>query len=727
MSAAADDDNMTTHPSLSAADSMLVRGACPHDCPDTCATITEVREGKATRFYADPNNRFTQGWLCAKVRPYLERVYHPDRLLYPLRRVGGKGEGNWERISWEDAIATIASNWKAMISEHGAAAILPYSYSGTLGTLQLGVSDRRLWNRMGASGLERSICGAAAETAVRATIGARMAPDAADVVYSKLVLIWGHNPASTGPHFIPFLREAERKGCRVVVVDPRRTLTARSADEHVQPRPATDGALALGLMHVIFRENLHDEAWLSANTVGWRELRDRAMDYPPEKVAAITGVAVETIESLGRSIGTTRPFMIKFADGVQRHGNGGQTIRALTCLPAVVGQIGVLGGGVSYSTSDFVHWDAEAMGHAGECPPTPRVVNMNRIGAALTGEVDDPPIASLYVYCANPVASSPNASLTIAGLQRDDLFTVVHELFMTDTAQYADIVLPATSQLEQVDLHKPYGQRTLQYNAPAISPLGEAKSNWEVMRLLAAALGYTEPWLRQTGEEVIAEVLDATRAANPLLEGITLERLQAEGSVPLRFSSVQEVPFADLCFPTPSGKVELYSEAMAAAGIDPLPDFSEPAEFKAKVPGQLVLISGAAHHFVSSSLANLPSLRAKEGEQPYIELHPEDAAGAGIEDGDTVIVENQRGSCRLRAVVTSHVLPGVAIAPKGNWQRLSPDGRNINWTTSDALADLAGQSTFHSNLVSVRPVSPKPARPDETVDTMHSFANTGGS
>jgi anaerobic selenocysteine-containing dehydrogenase len=334
---------------------------------------------------------------------------------------------------------------------------------------------------------------------------------------------------------------------------------------------------------------------------------------------------------------------------------------------------------------------------------------MNRIGAALTGEVTDPPIASLYVYCANPVASAPNASLTIAGLRREDLFTVVHELFMTDTAEYADIVLPATSQLEHVDLHKPYGQRSLLYNTPAIAPLGEAKSNWEVMRLLAAALGYREPWLAQSGEEVIAEVLDATRAHNPLLAGITLQRLQAEGAVPLSFSAGQEVPFADLRFPTPSGKVELYSEAMAAAGVDPLPEYIEPAEFMgAKTAGQLILISGAAHHFVSSSLANLASLRAKEGE-PYLELHPEDAAHAGIESGAMVMVESRRGSCQLRAIVTTNVAQGVAIAPKGNWQNLSPDGRNINWTTSDTLADIGGQSTFHSNLVTVRPVRRKSA------------------
>jgi anaerobic selenocysteine-containing dehydrogenase len=685
---------------------VVVRGACPHDCPDTCATITEVQDGRAVRFAADPGHPLTEGWLCAKVRPYLERVYHPDRLLTPLRRRGAKGQGDWKRISWEEAIEEIVSRWRAIISREGAAAILPYSYSGTLGLLQLGVCDNRLWNRIGASGLERSICGAAAEAAVRATVGARQAPDLADVLYSKLVIIWGHNPASTGPHFMPLLREAQRRGCYVVVVDPRRSLTARSADEHIQPSPATDGALALGLIHILFREGLHEEAWLRANTVGWQELRDRAAEYPPARVAEITGVPVETIEALGRRLGTTKPFLLKFADGVQRHGNGGQTIRALSCLPAVVGQIGILGGGLSYSTSDYVRWDKEALGHASECPPTPRVVNMNRIGAALTGEVQDPPISSLYVYCANPVTSAPNSSLVVRGLEREDLFTVVHELFMTDTARYADIVLPATSQLEHVDLHKAYGHRNLQYNAPAIAPIGEAKSNWEVMRLLAAGLGYHDTWLQQSAEEVIAEILDATRANNPLLEGITLARLQTEGTIPLRFAPGQEVPFADLRFPTPSGKVELYSATMQAAGIDPLPDYRQPDEFGARADGeQLVLISGAAHHFVSSSLANLDSLRAKEG-VPYLELHQRDAAMRGIETGDIVVVENQRGSCRLRALVSANVAPGVAIAPKGNWQRLSADGRNVNWTTSDALADIAGQSTFHSNLVRVRPFHP---------------------
>jgi len=698
----------------------LFRGACPHDCPDTCATVTEARDGRAVRFYAEKDHPSTQGWLCAKVRPYLERVYHPERLQYPLRRVGAKGSGRWQRISWDEAIDEIASRWQAIIAEHGAAAIQPYSYSGTLGLLQNGICSARLWNRMGASGLARAICGAAAEMAVESTLGARWSPDPADVLHSQLVLIWGHNPASTGPHFMPLLRQAQKRGAHVIVIDPRRTLTARSADQHIQPKPSSDGALALGLMHVIFEAELHDEQWLELNTIGWRELRARAAAYPPQRVAAITGLAEDVIVDLARRYATTKPALLKFADGIQRHGNGGQTVRALCCLPALVGQYGVRGGGLAYSTSGYVRWDQAALGHAAECPPTPRTINMNRIGAALIGEAQDPPIKSLFVFCANPVASSPNAGAIVKGLQREDLFTVVHDLFMTDTADYADIVLPATSQLEQVDLHKAYGHRNLQYNHAAIAPLGEAKSNWDTIRLLARAMGYAEPWLHESAEDAIRGVLDATRAGNPRLAGVTLERLQAEGTVALNFPPDTDLPFADGCFPTPSGKVELYCAAMIAEGIDPLPTYVMPAEFvrgerrttkdegsgmsslsSVLRPSSLVLISGASHHYVSSSLANQPSLIAKEG-QPFVEVNPADAAARGIADGDPVIVESARGWCRLRAVVTDDVPPGVAVAPKGPWARLTPDGRNINWTTSDALADLAGQSTFHSNLIEIR-------------------------
>jgi anaerobic selenocysteine-containing dehydrogenase len=685
-----------------------VRGACPHDCPDTCATITEVQAGRAVKFYADPDHPVTRGWLCAKVRPYLERVYSPERLTHPLRRVGPKGSGQWARVSWEEALGEIGTRWRAIIAEHGAAAILPYSYSGTLGLLQTAMVDARLWGRMGASGLDRAICCAAAHAAVGATLGARHSADYAEVSHSKLVLIWGHNPASTAPHFMPFLREAQKQGSYVVVIDPRRTLTARSADEHIQLRPATDAALALALIQVIFAEDLHAEAWLEAYSHGWRELRERAAEYPPERAAEITGVPAATIINLARRYATTKPALLKTADGVQRHQNGGQTFRALLCLPAVVGQYGVRGGGLGYSTGGYALWDGEALGHVSGWQPTPRVVNMNRLGAALTGEVSDPPLKSLFVYCANPVASTPNAGLIVEGLKREDLFTVVHELFMTDTADYADLVLPATSQLEHVDLHRPYGHRHLQYNHAAIAPLGESKSNWDVSRLLAATMGYDEPWLHESAEEAMRGVLDATRVRNPYLQGITLERLQAEGTVPLYFTPENEVPFHDLRFATASGKVELYAAAMAARGLDPLPHYAEPEEFAAaRTQGDhdsLVLISGASHHFVSSSMANQPSLRAKEGE-PLIEINPADAAARGIAHGDLVRVENGRGWCELRAVVTADVPVGTAVAPKGPWAKHGRHGRNINWTTPDALADLAGQSTYHSNLVRVRPVT----------------------
>ncbi len=680
----------------------FVRGCCPHDCPDTCATITEVRDGRAEAFYADPDHPITQGWLCAKVRPYLERVYSPDRLLYPLRRVGPKGGGQWERITWDEAIATIAARWKDIMAQYGAAAILPYSYSGTLGLLQTAIVDARLWNRMGASALDRTICCAAAHAAVYATLGARYSPDYEDLRYSRLIILWGHNPASTGPHAMPFIRQAQRAGAYVVVIDPRRTATARSANLHLPIQPATDGALALGMMHVIFAENLHDEAWLEAHTIGWRELRDRTTEYDPERVAAITGLSPATIIDLARRYATTKPAIIKTADGIQRHQNGGQTFRALLCLPAVVGQYGVRGGGLAYSTGGYAVWDSEAVGHRSECPPPPRVVNMNRLGAALMGEVDDPPIMSLFVYCANPLASSPNAGLIEQGLRREDLFTVVHDLFLTDTARYADIVLPATSQLEHLDLHRAYGHRYLTLNQPAIAPLGEAKSNWDVSRLLATALGYTEPWLHESAEAAIRGVLDASRARNPFLAGITYERLQQEGTVRITLTPATEVPFADGHFPTPSGKVELWSAALAKQGLDPLPHYEPPAEYVAHplTEGWLTLISAAPHHFVSSSMANQPSLRAKEG-APTLEINPADAVVRGIQDGDTVVIGNRRGQCQLRAVISDDVPPGVVFAAKGHWAVLSPDGRNVNWTTPDALADLGGQSTFHSNRVRV--------------------------
>ena len=683
-----------------------IRGACPHDCPDTCGVVTEVENGRAVAFYGDPDHPVTQGWLCAKVRPYLDHVYHPDRLTQPLRRAGRKGGGQWQPITWDEAIAEIAGRWQEIIGRYGAEAILPYSYSGTLGLVQMTVASTRFWNRLGASQLQRSICGAAAEAAVQATLGVRHSPAYADVAHSRLVIVWGHNPVTTAPHFMQSLRAAQRQGTQLIVIDPRRSRTAAGADWHLSPRPGTDGALALGLGHIIVREGWHNENWLDAHTVGWAQLRQRLADYPPERVAAITGLETADIARLARLYAQETPSLIKMADGINRHANGGQTVRAICTLPALTGQYGQRGGGLAYTTSGYVAWDGAATSHWEECPPPGRVINMNRLGQALLGEASAPPIQSLFVFGANPVASAPNASQIVAGLQRDDLFTVVHELFLTDTADYADVVLPATSQLEQTDLHKAYGHTLLTYNQQAIPPWGQSKSNWELMGLLARAMGFTEPWLYQTPDEVIDEVLTATAQRNPLLQGITLARLQAQGSVAL---PIVEPPFAGGYFPTASGKVELFSKAMALSGLDPLPTYL-PAQDDGgiRAPDErfaadmaLNLLTPAAHHFVSSSLANQTGLRQREG-QPFVEIHPQDAAARHIVQGDEVIVENGRGWCQLRAHVTDAVRPGVVVSPKGVWHKHN-GGRNVNFTTSDALGDLAGQSTFHTNRVWLRP------------------------
>jgi anaerobic selenocysteine-containing dehydrogenase len=681
---------------------LAIRGACPHDCPDTCGIITEVENGRAVAVRGDSENAVTQGWLCAKVRPYLHHVYHPERLQYPLRRVGAKGNGKWQRITWSEAIEEIAGRWKQIIAESGAEAILPYSYSGTLGLVQMIVSSARLWNRLGASRLERSICCAAAETAVQATLGKRWSPSYSDVIASRLVLIWGHNPISTAPHFMPFLRQAQRKGCYVVVIDPHRTQTARTADWHLAPFPGSDGALAMGIAHVLSSENLHDEAWLHRHTVGWPLLRDRLAEYPPSRVATITGISEDEIVRLGRLYGTTKPSLIKIADGINRNRNGGQNVRAICALPAMTGQYGIRGGGLSYSTSDSVTWDDEALNHWAECPPAGRMVNMNRLGAALLGEIQNPPIRSLYVFGANPVTSTPNAARIVAGMRREDLFTVVHELFLTDTADYADLVLPATSQLEQTDLHKAYGTTLLTYNHRAIPPLGECKSDWEVMSLLASALGFQEPWLHQKAEEVIEEIWTATVEKSPWLRGISLEQLMAAGSMPI---DCQGTPFEGCQFPTPSGKVELYCEALAEKGLDPLPGRFRDDEDDGDAPDlpleeSLQLLTPASHHFVSSSFANQQGLLKNAGEA-IVEIHPDDAARRGIQNGDSVLVFNGRGSCRLRAVVTDAVTPGVLCSPKGRWAKLD-GGTNVNWTTPDALGDFGGQSTFHANRVWIR-------------------------
>jgi anaerobic selenocysteine-containing dehydrogenase len=679
-----------------------IHGVCPLDCPDTCGFITEVENDRAINLYADPDHPVTKGWLCAKVRPYLDHVYNPNRLMHPLRRTGAKGAGQWERISWDEAIAEIASRFQDIVAKYGAEAILPYSYSGTLGLVQASVSNARLWNRLGASQLQRSICGAAAELAVESTLGARWSPPVSELEATRLIILWGHNPVSSAPHFLPALRQAQRRGCQVVVIDPIRSRSVQGANLHLALLPGSDGYLALGLAHLLVKFGLHDPAWLDQHTIGWPELRERIDAFTPELVAAKTGLSVDEVTGLARLYGECKPGLIKMADGVNRTKNGGQNVRALCVLPALTGQYGIRGGGLAYSTSSYSVWDKEAIQHARECPPPGRSVNMNRLGAALLGEATNPPIQALYVFNANPVTSSPNSRQTIAGMLRDDLFTVVHELYLTDTAHYADIVLPATSQLEHTDLHRAYGHTLVTYNRQAIAPLGECKSNWDVMKLLAKALGFTESWLQQTPDEIIDEILQATGRSNPFVAGITLEKVKAGNPVPMNVPG--DSPFAGGKFPTPSGRVELYCAALAERGYDPLPgNFVDGAGG----PGELCLISPAGHHFVSSTFGGQDGSRAAEG-PATIDIHPEDARIRGLVQGERVRIENGRGWFEATCSVTDRVRRGVAATCKGLWHQFN-GGTGVNCTTPDELADFAGQSTFHNNYVQVRKLEPADA------------------
>ncbi|MCC6703711.1 MAG: molybdopterin-dependent oxidoreductase [Thermomicrobiales bacterium] len=687
-------------------DIQFIRGACPHDCPDTCSVITGVQNGRAISFEGNPEHPITRGWLCAKVRPYLDRVYHEERLLYPLRRTGPKGSGMWERISWDDALAEIKANWERIIAEDGAQAILPYSYSGTLGAVQGSAASSRFWLRLGATGLERSICDAAASVGIKATYGGGFAPDLRDVVDCKFLLIWGTNPASTSPHSMPFIREAQKNGCHVVVIDPRRSLTARSADEYIPIKPATDAALALGMINLLFEEGLADKAWLEANTIGWRDLRDRAAEYPLDKAAEITGIPAEKIADLTRRFAAANPAQLKTNDGIQRHGNSGQTFRAVIALPAVAGKIGVKAGGLTYSASGFSAWDSDAITHMSDAPTPPRFVNMNRLGAVLNGEVAGPPIRSLFVFSANPATSTPNTALILKGLLRDDLFTVVHEQFMTDTALYADIVLPATTQLEQEDIHKASGHRFIHYNNQALDPPGETVSNWDLMRKLSALMGFDEPWLHLDARQAAEEILTRSQQSNPNLRGICFDELRATGVAEMKITPGMDIPFADGIFPTPSGKLELRADSLIAEGLDPLPHYAPPKEFEDRPANddRLILISAASHHFVSSSMANQPKLEAKEGLPPRLDIHPADAATRGISDDCDVMIANQRGWAVLKARLSEETQPGVVVAPKGRWGQRSPGGHGLNWTTSDDLGDTGRHATFHSNLVTVTPV-----------------------
>ncbi len=683
----------------------IVRGACPHDCPDTCATLTTVVDGRAVSIAGDPSHPFTQGFLCAKVNRYVERTYDDGRLRTPLRRTGPKGTGTFTPITWDDALDEIAGRLTAIArSSDGPQAILPYSYAGTMGLVQGSAMDHRFFHLLGASKLDRTICSEAGAQAMKMTLGANLGADSEGIPDSDLVLLWGTNTLTSNPHLWPFVLEARRRGAPIICIDPLRTRTAAQCDEWLPIRPGADAALALGMMHVIFAEHLEDADYLDRYTIGAGALRARAQEYPPEIVARHTGLAPEQIVALGRRYGQARAAFIRVNYGLQRHAGGGMAVRTIACLPAVTGHWRRPGGGVQLSTSGAFAFNRAALERPDLSPPV-RTINMTHLGEALTSPdagVGGPPVRALIVYNCNPGSVNPDRNAVLAGLRRDDLFTVVLEHFQTDTADYADVVLPATTQLEHWDLHYAYGHFYASLNRPAIAPLGESKPNSEIFRLIASRMGLTHPALADDDLTIIRQAL---ASANPRMATVTFETLMERGWVRLDVPRPY-LPYAEGGFPSPSGKCELYSERMAALGLDPVPTYTPPRESVERSPAlaarfPLTLISSPRHQFLNSSFVNVPTLRRNA--EPECHVHPTDAAPRAIADGDLVVVHNDRGQFTARAKVVESVRPGVVWAPSVWWGKYTSDGQNANATTSQLETDLGHGPVFYDNLVEVSP------------------------
>ena len=674
---------------------------CPHDCPDTCVATVEVENGRAVKIGGDPAHSFTQGFLCAKVNQYLDRVYSPDRILHPLKRVGAKGEGRFERISWDEALDAIASNFKRASADFGPQSILPYSYAGNMGALHFGSLDRRFFGALGASQLDRTICASAGFEGYKAVMGATIGFDPESVENAKLVIAWGANIISSNVHLWPFIEKARARGARLVVIDPYRSRTAQKADQHIAPLPGTDGALALAMMHVLFREDLIDHDYIERFTLGVDGLRARATPWTPSRAAEETGVPEEVIEALAREYGTTRPTAIRVNYGLNRSAGGGNAVRLVACLPALVGDWRHAGGGAQLSSSGTYPARAAALTRPEMTPAGTRTINMSALGDALRPDLD-PPVKALYVYNSNPAAVAPDQDAVLRGLAREDLFVAVHELFHTDTVDWADIVLPATTVLEHTDIFKSYGHLHLAINRPAIEPLGECRSNTEVFRALATRMGFTDPRLFESDESLMEQAFDWS---HPRLEGITIERLNREGSARLNVPT-NWAPFAEGHFPTPSGRCEFYSETEKAAGRDPLPHYVPPREGVKSNPAlakrfPLAFISPPAHHFLNSTFASQPVFVRREGGEPSLTIHPDDAQARGITDGAMVRTFNDRGAFFTKARVSTDARPGVVVGLSIWWAKLCPGGRNANAVTSQALTDLGGGATFYDVLVEV--------------------------
>jgi anaerobic selenocysteine-containing dehydrogenase len=704
-------------------DEIVVLGACPHDCPDTCALRITVRDGRAVKVAGNPDHPPTDGVLCTKVSRYLERVYSPDRLTVPLRRVGPKGSGRFEPATWDEALADIAQRLQA-IARRDPQRIVPYSYAGTMGMVQGDGMGQRFFHKLGASLLDRTICSSPGVHGLTYTLGAAVGMDMERFADARLIVIWGSNPITSSVHFWSLAQQARRTGAKLICIDPYRTATAERCDQHIAVRPGTDGALALGLMQQLIAQGRVDHDWVAQHTVGFEALAARAAAWTPERVAHTCGISVQEVIDLARDYGSLAPAAIRLNYGMQRTRGGGNAVRLVASLPALVGAWRHAAGGVLLSASGHYGVDFQSLQRpdllAGR---RPRTINMSAIGEALLAA--DPPIEAVVVWNSNPVAVAPDSESVRAGFRRDDLFTVVIEQFMTDTADHADWVLPATTQLEHFDVHKTYGHRWWVANTPAIAPLGQALPNAEVFRRLAGAMGFDDPCLHESDEAVGASAwrLDDPRLPQHMAQaaavhggaGAQASRASLDALVHAGFAklNIDEAPFANGGFPTPSGKVEFESSLLRAQGLDPLPDYVPPYESAQSSPElaqryPLSMISPPARHFMNSTFVNVSSLRAAERE-PFIDMHPDDAARRGLSAGTQVRAFNDRGAFQARLRVDARVRPGVVAAWGVWWPKLAPGGHNVNAVTSQRLTDLGRGPTFYDCLVEVESLDAKPA------------------
>jgi anaerobic selenocysteine-containing dehydrogenase len=662
----------------------VARSVCPYDCPDACGLLVEVEDGRAVRVRGDPEHPYSRGTLCPKMNGYDRTVHSPDRLLHPLVRTGPKGEGRFRRASWDEAIALVAGRWKELLARDGGEAILPYSYAGSMGLVQRN-AGMPFFHRLGASRLARTICTPAQGEGWRAVMGETPGPSPDDAVDSDLVVLWGINAVATNLHFVQRVKEARRRGARVLLLETYANDTAAVADETILVRPGSDGALALGLVHVLAREGLADEAFLAAETVGWPELRARCLaESAPAAVSAATGLAPARIEALARALAAARAPFIRIGGGPSRHANGPMTVRSIVALAAVLGAFGRRGGGCFASTHSSQAFDLSPLVREDLLPRPTRTVNMNQLGRAL-GELSDPPVRAMYVWCSNPAAVAPDQNAVLRGLAREDLFLAVHERFMTDTARFADVVLPATTSLEHADLYRSYGQYAVQRVRPAIPPLGEALPNWEVFRRLAAAMGFDEPLFRLSADEVIDLLL---ARPSPWRGPDFAQRLAEGGAVVLS-------PPPGRRWATPSGRIELVNPAEPEPGPRHLP-----ASADAGGP-PLRLVTAPALHTLNSTFMERPDLRARSGGMA-LKLSPGEARARGLAEGQRVVAFNELGEAMFLLRVTDRVPDGVAVAEGVFWIAHAPGGRNVNALTSQRLTDRGAGSTFYDNRVDVR-------------------------